>query len=374
MAHEGIFDDFASQLESNLSDSFSPFDEIISQTYNGSANLAFFERNDYRNNFLPSLEINFGGAFAPENLYHRQSAGDFHFGPKTSHELMDSLEKHAAFINNGKDRNHITRKELENYLKRAGERLSPEERANLVQVLINFDDIAKADGKDKGKGISYRDLNAYEWQNHRRDAMIQYHRDFRSMHEELAQMKAELAAFKGGDNTNQSRNEGSDNGRVITETRPDKNGHFYVDGADIALSQEKFKRHYGIPQEIDLLKFMPGKTNDGVTDYWQSPVTVGLGGRKPDGELKWNDPNYHTLKYDFSRNFAQVFKYTQGMNEEQQKEFAFNFARTQMAVFKANGFELHKVENEKVYSSGEGVSDWTDFVQDIGGKDPKINW
>ncbi|MGD9682120.1 MAG: hypothetical protein AB7W16_13120 [Candidatus Obscuribacterales bacterium] len=169
------------------------------------------------------------------------------------------------------------------------------------------------------------------------------------------------------------RSRGGD--RVITQTRPERNNHYFADGADIPLSQEEFKKHYGIPMNVDLLKFMPGKPNDGhVTDFSRAPVMGGLGGRKDDGTLKWNDPNYHTLKYDFSRNLEQVFKYMQGMSEEQAKEFAFNFARTQQPLFAAHGYNLQAVENEKVFASGQEGSGWTDFVASIGDRDMRINW
>ncbi len=234
------------------------------------------------------------------------------------------------------------------------------------------------------KGDHHSDYGEHHRDHHRHFG--RHHHGFADLFEQLQALKREIQNLKyayGFERPDFESQNGRKNfekrfqsqERVITDTDSTRNGHFYAEGQDLELSQEAFKKHYGIPMEIDLLKFMQGKANNGqVTDFFQSPVSGGLGGRLENGELKWNDPDYHSLKYDFCRNFAQIFKYTEGMSEHEAKEFAFNFARTQKAVFEANGFDLQKIENEKVYSSGEGSEGWTDFVQDIGGTDSKINW
>lgn len=361
-----------------------PFESIIHQTYEpGSMNLFMdlpsYHKHGHRD--LPGLEISFGDPF--HSHMERSVSG------KCAAEVMNTLDRHAIFMNVGKDQEHITRKELENYLKREGRHLDPQDRADLTKVLVNFDNIAAADGRSRGKGISSRDVDAVMLHEERRERLHNaYGGMFESLHMQLREMQEELAALRGEGNWNNpnrrndkphdhgnKRNDAppNPNDRVITEKQA--NGHYAIEGQDMPLSQEEFKKHYGIPMEIDLQKYMPGKANDGkVVPFWESPVTVGLGGRLENGNLKWEDPNYHTLKYDFSRNFAQVFEFTKGMNEDQQKEFAFNFARTQQGVFAANGFDLHKVDNEKVYASGEGTEGWTDFVADIGGTNPRINW
>ena len=344
------------------------FESIVHQTYEPGSMGVFMDlaAKHGHHNDLPRLEISFGDPF--------HSRMDGFANGTCATEVMNTLDRHAAFMNVGKDREHITRKELENYLKREGRHMNPEDRADLMEVLVNFDNIAAADGRSRGKGISSRDVDTVIMREGRRERLYQaYGGMFESLHKQLRDMQNELASMRG-EGRNDAPQAHNPNDRVITDKQA--NGHFAVEGKEnIPLSQEEFKRHYGIPQEVDLLKYMPGKQNDGkVTPFWESPVTVGLGGRLEDGGLKWEDPNYHTLKYDFSRNFAQIFQYSKGMNEDQQKEFAFNFARTQQTVFAANGFDLQKVDNEKVYSAGEGTEGWTDFVQDIGGTDSKINW
>lgn len=347
---------------------------------------------------FPTVEFQYGsGAQLPE--------------PRSPQRAAETLALHAGSMNTDGDPTHLSRRELEQYLVQNGNRIHPQEAADLGFVLDNFDKFAGADGNNDPRGITGRDIDAARrrdypagprspesWDRQQQQQaeqirMLQMQLEYLSMM--LMSMSARQPMLPGmtpgmapetgpdraiGDRSN--RDNGNDGvprnrawDRVITQTRPERNNHYFADGTDIPLSQEAFKQHYGIPMNVDLLKFMPGKANDGhVTDFSRAPVMGGLGGRKDDGTLKWNDPNYHTLKYDFSRNLEQVFKYMQGMSEEQAKEFAFNFARTQQPLFAAHGYNLQAVENEKVFAAGQEGSGWTDFVASIGDRDMKINW
>lgn len=342
---------------------------------------------------FPTVEFQYGsGAHLPE--------------PRSPRRAAETLALHAGSMNADGDPTHLSRRELEQYLIQNGNRIHPQEAADLGFVLDNFDKFAGADGNNDPRGITGRDIDTARrrdyparsrslesWDRQEQRQQAEQIRMLQMQLEYLRMMLMAMAArqpmpesmgqgpsqerFPGRaiDNYgNRSvRSNGSD--RVITRTRPERNNHYFAEGADIPLSQEAFKQHYGIPMNVDLLKFMPGKPNDGkVTDFSQAPVMGGLGGRKDDGTLKWNDPNYHTLKYDFSRNLEQVFEYMQGMSEEQAKEFAFNFARTQQPLFAAHGYNLQMVENEKVFASGREGSGWTDFVASIGDRDMKINF
>ncbi|HEY9788272.1 MAG TPA: hypothetical protein V6D17_22980 [Candidatus Obscuribacterales bacterium] len=278
---------------------------------------------------------------------------------------------HLSGINIGKDSKYIKPEELHNYLVRVGDKIDPQEKEDLLYVMRHFRQISDADGKKAGKGISFEDMNAYVVGNMYNDHIIELQRQYTILKQENAQLRGLANRVERREAPPVSGRPG-ESGRVITDKLP--NGHYRAEGMDVPLSQEEFKRHYGIPQEIDLLKFMPGKPNDGtVPDYWSSGASVGLGGRMADGSLKWDHADRHDLKYDFSRNFAQVFKYLQALPPEKQTEFAFNFARTQAHVFKANGYDLKIVDNEKVYAEGE-TSGWTDFVQDVDSDHPLIQW
>lgn len=380
-----------------------PIEDIVQSIYQPGGPLNLFDRGMHGPNVrnLPIMEIvdqiqdrmdrmsgdtyhaRFGQGPGARNPYEQM------YQPSTSYELMNTLDRHAPFINGADgfdgrgDNQYISKRELRNYLRDNRDAISPQDRKELTEILANFDRIASSDMRwDTGRGISGSDMNAFEDQNIFRDGYIEHRRD----------RYAQRDQYRGGPGQPDGPSRPDDrrpptdrppenpprprypNDRVMTETDPTHNNHFRVEGDNMPLSQEEFKRFYNIPQDVDLLKFMNGKPNDGkVTDYWQAGVSVGLGGRKEDGSLKWNDPNYHTLKYDFTRNLQQVMQYTNGMSEHDAKQFVFNFARTQGQVFDANGFKLLKVENETVTAFGEGQTGTTDFVGDIGTGN-KIQW
>jgi|AGTN01.2.fsa_nt_gi hypothetical protein len=373
-----------------------PIQDIVQSIYQPGGPLNLFDRGMHGPNMrnLPIMEI-------VDNIHHqmeRMSGDTYHarygqqgvqrnpyeqiYQPSTSRELMDTLDRHRPFISGG---DYVDKRDLRDYLRESRDVISPRDRKNLIEVLANFDRIASSDGRrDTVRGISSGDMNAFVDQNQRRDQNIDQRRDRNVPHDrypdgrpvpDVPRRQGEDPRYAPSDRGARSRNP---NDRVMTETDPTHNNHFRVEGDNLPLSQEEFKRFYNIPQDVDLQKFMNGKPNDGkVVDYWQAGVSGGLGGPKdpnhPELGLKWNDPNYHTLKYDFSRNLEQVIKYTQGMSEHDAKQFVFNFARTQGAVAESNGFKLNVVENETVTSTGEGRTGTTDFIQDIGGKNI-IQW
>lgn len=370
--------DFANRVENGISN---PFDDVVRDTFFSAS--AMHDRIRLEGPLSPGfalhdISIDFDDDIRDRRapyVRHPETAYPSAIAERTSSELMMTLNRHMSGINIGRHNDYVTREELHNYLVRVGDRINPQDRRDLEIIMGSFRRIADADGRKAGKGISYQDMNAYMEKNAINDQYIQTYRELREIRAENARLRELLEGrFDAAPHRSDGAGDRRD-GRVITERRMDKNGHYFVDGADLPLSQEDFKRHYGIPMEIDLLKFMPGKPNDGqVTDYWTSGASVGLGGRTEDGRLKWEQPDYHTLKYDFSRNFAQVFKYLQALPPEMQEEFAFNFARTQTAVFRANGYSLKVVENEKVFAQGAEHTGWTDFVQDIGSSEPRIQW
>lgn len=375
-----------------------PIEDIVQSIYQPGGPLNLFDRGmrgpNVRN--LPILEIvdqihdqmdrmsgdTYHARFGQRGFGGSRNPYEQMYQPSTSYELMNTLDRHAPFINGADgfdgrgDNQYISKRELRNYLRENRNAISGQDRKELTEILANFDRIASSDKRwDTGRGISGDDMNAYEDQSIFRDGYIEHRRDRYARRDEYAQPRpGDDRGQPPTDRPPEAPRPRYPNDRVMTETDPAHHNHFRVEGDNMPLSQEEFKRFYNIPQDVDLLKFMNGKQNDGkVTDYWQAGVSVGLGGRKDDGSLKWNDPNYHTLKYDFSRNLQQVMHYTNGMSEHDAKQFVFNFARTQMPVFESNGFKLLKVENETVTAFGEGAVGTTDFVGDIGTNN-KIQW
>lgn len=373
-----------------------PIQDIVQSIYQPGGPLNLFDRGMHgpslRN--LPIMEI----VDQIQDRMDRMSGDTYHarFGqgpggrnpyeqlyqPSTSRELMDTLDRHRPFISGD---GYVDKRDLRDYLRDNRDVISPRDRKNLVEVLANFDRIASSDGRrDTYRGISSGDMNAYVDQNYMRDAYLEHRRDRNDQRDHYrdgtpvpppGRDRGEDPRYAPTDRNPRPR---YPNDRVMTETDPTHNNHFRVEGDNIPLSQEEFKRFYNIPQDVDLLKFMNGKPNDGkVVDYWQAGVSGGLGGPKdpnhPELGLKWNDPNYHTLKYDFSRNLQQVMQYTRGMSEHDAKQFVFNFARTQVPVAESNGYKFNVVENETVTATGEGRTGTTDFVQDIGTKNI-IQW
>ncbi|MCC7531766.1 MAG: hypothetical protein IT342_24900 [Candidatus Melainabacteria bacterium] len=295
---------------------------------------------------------------------------------RTSRELMNTLDKHAGGINIGRHKDHITRDELNNYLIRVGDNISPQDKADLLLIMRDFNEITRADGK-KGKGISYQDMATFVMLNQREDRMLMMHRQNERLREQNAKLRDELRQL-GGDNkrgdTSPSAPSRKDSSKVITERKGDR-GNYYAAGDDLPLSQEEFKAHYGIPQNIDLLKFMKGKANDGkVPDFWTSDVAAGLGGRDKNNNLRWDNASHHEPSLDFQRNFAQLAEYFDRLPIEQQEEFTFNFARTQGAVLRAHGVSLLAVDNEKIQITERGTTKYIDLVQDVGSDRKLLQW
>jgi hypothetical protein len=289
---------------------------------------------------------------------------------------MNTLDKHAGGINIGRHNEHITRDELKNYLVRVGDKISPQDKADLLLVMRDFNDIARADGK-QGKGISYRDMAFFVIENQRDDRMLMMHRQNESLREQNARLRDELYQFDRGNERGDARpstTSREDSSRVITEKTGDR-GHYYAAGADLPLSQEEFKAHYGIPQNIDLLKFMRGKANDGkVPNFWTSEVAAGLGGRDENNNLRWDNATHHEPSLDFQRNFAQLAEYFDRLPIDQQMEFTFNFARTQGEVLRSHGVALLAADNEKIQITESGVTKYIDLVQDVDSDRKLLQW
>ncbi len=308
---------------------------------------------------------------------------DYGFAPlefnRTSSELMRTLHAHLSELNVGKHRDSVTRDELRNYLVRSGDYISPQDKTDLLLVMRNFDRIAMSDGRE-GKGITFKDMALFVVENQREDRIVMIERQNERLIHTNARLRNEINSGRpqdGGRDGGDPRQTGrtvTDGGRVITE-RNGPNQHFLVSGADMPLSQEEFKAHYGIPQNIDLLKFMPGKPNDGeVPNFWSSEVAAGLGGRD-DGKLRWDNPNkLDDPALNFQRNNAQLAEYFKRLPIDQQTEFIFNFARTQEPLFRAHGIYLQSVENETVSILEHGQAKRIDLVQDVNSDHKLLQW
>ena len=361
--------------ETDLSENI--FADVIDRTYGRSGG----DRNQWRR--TPPIHDDFSIDFSQDrNDRNDQREGhgrglnqqpEFH---RTSRELMNTLDKHASGINIGRHNEHITRDELKNYLVRVGDNISPQDKADLLLVMRDFNDIARADGK-QGKGISYRDMAFFVIENQRDDQMLMMHRQNESLREQNARLRDELYQFDRGNERGDARPSTTareDSSRVITEKTGDR-GHYYAAGADLPLSQEEFKAHYGIPQNIDLLKFMRGKANDGkVPNFWTSEVAAGLGGRDENNNLRWDNATHHEPSLDFQRNFAQLAEYFDRLPIDQQMEFTFNFARTQGEVLHSHGVALLAADNEKIQITESGVTKYIDLVQDVDSDRKLLQW
>lgn len=367
---DGLLDQFHDDMQS-----LNPFDDILHATHGPGAPRDFVRavnRSFSRAAFdLNNLTIDFDGDGRTD--FSRFGRSGFGAADRTSTELMGTLQSHWSGINIGRHKDYITHEELNNYLVRVGDRIKPEDRRDLEIIMRSFRRISDADGRKADKGISYRDMSAYEFKNSAIDEIVLARRENQALKVENQRLRDELE--RRGENAQRPPEGGG--GRVITERNEHK--HYNASGADIPLSQKVFKRHYGIPDHIDLLKYMPGKDLKGEMPNFSAIAgdLGGLGGHviedDPSSPLKWNTPEFHSLKYDFSRNFAQVWPYLKALPIDKQEEFAFNFARTQVEVFKANGYELVTVDNEKVYHTGKDVA-WIDFVEKVGDPASKIQW
>jgi hypothetical protein len=341
------------------------FRDVLESTYGRSGN----QRDGWRR--TPAIQDDFGIDYGHDR-YIDNFRPEF---DRTSRELMRTLDKHSGGINIGRHSNAITQAELRNYLVRVGDNIAPQDKADLLLVMRNFNRIANSDGKE-GRGITYQDMAGYVMDNRRRDRAVLYDRQMDYMRDNYDRQRQTLdqwnryEEFGQGAGQEQTR----DGNRVVTE-RNGPNNHYRVEGAQMALSPEEFKRHYGITEDIDFTKFMPGKANDGkVPSFWDSEVAAGLGGRDANGGLRWDNPNHHELALDFQRNFAQLAKYFDKLPIDKQEEFVFNFARTQESVIRANGGTLLAVDNEKIQIHLDGETYYVDLVQDVGSSKKLLQW
>ena len=342
------------------------FAEVIDRTYGRSG----ADHNQFRRTAPIQDDFSIDYSHDRNNAHQRPELN------RTSRELMTTLDRHSGGINIDRHNDSITRDELKNYLVRTGENISPQDKADLLLVMRDFDRIAKADGK-QGKGITYRDMAFFVIENQRDDQMVMMQRQNERLREQNARLKDELNNSERGDRTDDNRPAqptAQDSSRVITEKNGQKN-HYYATGADLQLSQEEFKAHYGIPQNIDLTKFMRGKDNDGqVPNFWTSEVAAGLGGRDDNNNLRWDNAAHHDPALDFQRNFAQLAPYFDKLPLDQQMEFTFNFARTQSAVLSSHGVSLLAADNEKIQINEEGVTKYIDLVQDVDSDRKLLQW
>ncbi|MCC7531706.1 MAG: hypothetical protein IT342_24595 [Candidatus Melainabacteria bacterium] len=128
--------------ETDLSENI--FADILDRTYGPSGG----DRNQWRR--TPAIEDGFSIDFSRDrsdrhychdSRSHNQEP-EFH---RTSGELMNTLDKHAGKINIGRHNEHITRDELKNYLVRVGDNISPQDKADLLLIMRDFNNIG-----DKG--------------------------------------------------------------------------------------------------------------------------------------------------------------------------------------------------------------------------------
>ena len=335
------------------------FQDVLEQTFGRNG----LERNSWRR--PPAIQDDFEIDFSTDrqHRYHARQPVEL---VRTSQELMSTLDKYAGIINIEKHSDRITKDELKHFIERAGNILSPQDKADLMLIQANFKQIAGMDGR---KDISYRDMAFFVVASRESDRAIRAERQS-ERNDDWSWMKPSERQGNPRENANREVQKPS---RIVTS--PNARDHFRVEGADLPLSQDEFKEHYGIPKEIDLTKFMRTKANDGqVPNFWTSKVAAGLGGRDESNDLRWNNPNYHDPSLDFQRNFAQLSEYFDKLPPDQQVEFAFNFARTQGDVLRMHGVKLLAVDNEKIQIYEDGSTKYVDFVQDVGSVRHLLQW
>jgi hypothetical protein len=90
---------------------------------------------------------------------------------------------------------------------------------------------------------------------------------------------------------------------------------------------------------------------------------------------KWSNPNYHTPKYDVSRNLAAVQDQLHAIPDEPgRKAFMEKFLATQKPLIEAEGYRVVAIKNEKIQlDDGRGNVHWVDCARDIGG-DAAVQW
>jgi hypothetical protein len=343
------------------------FGDVLESTYGRAGN----QRDSWRR--TPEIQDDFGIDYSHDRYIHNMRP-EF---DRTSRELMRTLDKHSGGINIGRHSDSITRSELKNYLVRVGDNIAPQDKADLLLVMRDFDQISRSSGKDGGRGISYSDMAWYVVDNRRSDRAVLFDRQMDLMRNYYDTTRQGLDQWNQAEDFTETGARGGTQevGKIVTE-RNGPNNHYRVEGAELALSPEVFKRHYGITEDLDFLKFMPGKANDGkVPSFWESEVAAGLGGRDANGGLRWDNPNHHEeLPLDFQRNFAQLAKYFDRVPIDKQEEFVLNFARTQEPLIRAHGGTLLAVDNEKIQIHMNGRTYYVDLVQDVGSSRKLLQW
>jgi hypothetical protein len=89
---------------------------------------------------------------------------------------------------------------------------------------------------------------------------------------------------------------------------------------------------------------------------------------------KWSNPDYHTPKYDVSRNLAMVQDQLHAIPDEPgRKAWMENFLKTQVPLIEAQGYKVTAIKNEKIQLSHPSGSGWIDCARDIGG-DAAVQW
>lgn len=90
---------------------------------------------------------------------------------------------------------------------------------------------------------------------------------------------------------------------------------------------------------------------------------------------KWENPDYHSIKYDVSRNFARVVHRLHAIPDEAgRKRFAEQFLKSQIPLIESLGGKVLQVKNEKLLlDAGDGKPHWIDTIRDIGG-DAALQW
>ncbi|MGD9682121.1 MAG: hypothetical protein AB7W16_13125 [Candidatus Obscuribacterales bacterium] len=100
---------------------------------------------------FPSVEFQYGSGAQPQE-------------PASPRRAAETLALHAGSMNTDGDPTHLSRRELEQYLIQNGNRIHPQEAADLGFVLDNFDKFAGADGNNDPRGITGRDIaTARNW-------------------------------------------------------------------------------------------------------------------------------------------------------------------------------------------------------------------
>ncbi len=349
------------------------FEDVIATAYGRSGNRNQWRRPDpIQDDFSIdySRDRNNQNRYDQYDRYESNPNLDIHRSPS---ELMNTLGRHANGITQGRNNDCITRNQLENYLARKGESLTSQDLVDLMMIKRDFGKIARA---DREWGISYSDMARFSSRGRGRNEDQEDSMNRRLL-EENARLRSELDRLGRG---NEREDDYSytprmqDGENIITE-RTGPNGHLYAAGADLPLSQEEFKRHYNIPENIDLTKFMRGKQNDGsVPNFWTSDVAAGLGGRDDNNNLRWDNAGHHEPALDFQRNFAQLAEIFKALPIDEQITFTLNFARTQGDVLRSHGITLLAADNEKIQIHENGVTKYIDLVQDVESDRKLLQW